>query len=230
MVAAAAGRLEHREVVAAIDARFGGRRPGALPDRVAPSPAGASVVVERDDTEQAHLCLGWRSLAYDDPDRWTLAVTNQVLGGGMASRLFQEVREERGLAYSVYSHTTSFQDSGCVTVYCGSAPKRARESLQVIDGVVAGLLADGISESELAVAAGFVEGSMLLGLEDSGSRMGRLGRNLMQCPTLTTIDEHLAQIRSVTTDDVGRVLRRVLAGPRVLAAVGPFGADDLRPA
>ena len=136
------------------------------------------MVVEHDDTEQAHLSLGWRSLANRDDDRWALSVANQVLGGGMASRLFQEVREERGLAYSVYSHPTAFADSGYLTIYCGTAPKRAREALAVIDDVLAAVLADGITEHELAVAAGYLEGSMLLGLEDSGSRMARLGRSL----------------------------------------------------
>ena len=156
-----------------------------------------------------------------------MAVANQILGGGMASRLFQEVREERGLAYSVYSHPTAFEDSGYLTVYCGTAPKRAREALGVIDDVIAGILADGVTDTELAVASGYLEGSMLLGLEDSGGRMGRLGRSLMQRDRITTIDEHVARIRAVTIADVSRVLHRVLDGPRALAAVGPFDADQL---
>ena len=166
--------------------------------------------MEHDDTEQAHLSLGWRSLTTLDDDRWALSVANQVLGGGMSSRLFQEVREERGLAYSVYSHPTAFADSGYLTIYCGTAPKRAREALDVIDDVVASVLADGITEQELAVAAGYLEGSMLLGLEDSGSRMGRLGRSLMQRDRITPIDEHVARLRAVTA-------RRRVAG----AAPGP---------
>jgi predicted Zn-dependent peptidase len=227
MVVTVAGRLEHAEVVEAVAAGLGGGSGGELPVRTPPAPATASVVVERDDTEQAHLCLGWRSLPNGDDDRWALSVANQVLGGGMASRLFQEVREERGLAYSVYSHPTAFEDSGYLTIYCGTAPKRAREALQVIDEVVASVLADGITPSELAVAAGYLEGSMLLGLEDSGGRMGRLGRSLMQRDRITTIDEHLARLRAITTDDVARVLHRVLDTPKVLAAVGPFEGDEL---
>jgi predicted Zn-dependent peptidase len=156
-----------------------------------------------------------------------MSVANQVLGGGMASRLFQEVREERGLAYSVYSHPSAYEDSGYLTIYCGTAPKRAREALHVIDDVVSSTLADGITESELAVAAGYLEGSMLLGLEDTGGRMGRLGRSLMQRDRITPIDEHIQRLRAVTTDDVARVLRRVLDAPRALAAVGPFDDGDL---
>lgn len=227
MVVTVAGRLEHTQVVEAVAAGLGGGSGGELPVRTPPSPATAATVVERDDTEQAHLCLGWRSLSNGDDDRWAMWVANQVLGGGMASRLFQEVREERGLAYSVYSHPTAFEDSGYLTIYCGTAPKRAREALRVIDDVVASVLADGITEFELAVAAGYLEGSMLLGLEDSGGRMGRLGRSLMQRDRITTIDEHVARLRAITTNDVARVLHRVLDAPRVLAAVGPFDGDEL---
>ena len=227
MVVTAAGRLEHEAVVAVVAAGFGETAGGELPERTPPASPTEQVVVEHDDTEQAHLSLGWRSLPNLDDDRWALSVANQVLGGGMASRLFQEVREERGLAYSVYSHPTAFGDSGYLTIYCGTAPKRAREALAVIDEVVAGLLADGITDQELAVATGYLEGSMLLGLEDSGGRMGRLGRSLMQRDRITTIEEHLARLRAVTTDDVARVLRRVLDSPRTLAAVGPFNADEI---
>jgi predicted Zn-dependent peptidase len=227
MVIAVAGRLEHRAVVDAVAATLGGGAGGEQPVREAPAAFGGTVAVEHDDTEQAHLCLGWRSLASDDPDRWAMAVANQILGGGMASRLFQEIREERGLAYSVYSHPTSFEDSGYLTIYLGTAPKRAREALGVVDDVVASIVTDGITERERAVAAGYLEGSMLLGLEDSGGRMGRLGRSLMQRDRITTIDEHVEHLRAVTAADVARVLGRVLEGPRALAAVGPFDADDL---
>jgi predicted Zn-dependent peptidase len=227
MVVTAAGRLEHAAVVDAVTAGLGGGTGGDLPVRTPPPPAVANAIVERDDTEQAHLCLGWRCLSNGDDDRWALSVANQVLGGGMASRLFQEVREQRGLAYSVYSHPTAFEDSGYLTIYCGTAPKRAREALAVIDDVVSAVLADGVTEAELAVAAGYLEGSMLLGLEDSGGRMGRLGRNLMQRDRIVTIDEHVERLRAVTADDVGRVLHRVLDTPRSLAAVGPFEVEDL---
>ena len=227
LVLTAAGRLEHAAIVDAVQRGFGDMAGGEVPLRTAPGPAEERVVVEHDDTEQAHLCLGFRSLANLDDDRWALSVANQVLGGGMASRLFQEVREERGLAYSVYSHPTAFADSGYLTIYCGTAPKRAREALTVIDDVLAAVLADGITERELSVATGYLVGSMLLGLEDTGSRMGRLGRSLMQRDDITPIDEHVQRLRAVTVDDVSRVLRRVLDTPRTLAAVGPFEADQL---
>jgi predicted Zn-dependent peptidase len=229
MVVAAAGRLDHDAVVAATEAALGGRTGGELPAREAPAPLAATISVEHDDTEQAHLCLGWRSLPTGDEDRWAMAVANQALGGGMASRLFQEVRERRGLAYSVYSHPTAFSDSGYLTIYCGTAPKRVDQTLTVIEDIVADLVATGITDAELAVAAGYLEGSLLLGLEDSGGRMGRLGRTLMHRDELTSVDEQLGHIRAVTLEDVHRVLQRVLDAPRVLAAVGPFEESDFRP-
>ena len=136
MVVTAAGRLEHDQIVEAVASGLGDGVGGDLPARTPPAAPVERVIVERDDTEQAHLCLGWRSLSTGDDDRWAMSVANQVLGGGMASRLFQEVREARGLAYSVYSHPTAFEDSGYLTIYCGTAPKRAREALEVIDDVV----------------------------------------------------------------------------------------------
>lgn len=227
MVVAAAGRLDHAAVVEAVTAAFDGARGGERPLRTPPGAARAEVLVEQDDTEQAHLCLGWRSLDSSDDDRWALAVANQILGGGMASRLFQAVREERGLAYSVYSQPSAFDDTGFLTVYLGTGPKRAAEALSVVDDVLAEILAGGVTDKELGVATGYLEGSMLLGLEDSGSRMSRLARSLVQRDRITTIDEHVARLRAVTSGDVARVLHRVLDGPRALAAVGPFDAASL---
>jgi predicted Zn-dependent peptidase len=221
MVLAAAGHLQHDAVVAAAAAAFGACEGGDLPVRSAPAPATEQVVVHEDDSEQVHLSLGWRSLDVVDEDRWALAVANQVLGGGMASRLFQEVREARGLAYAVYSHPSAYSDAGALTIYCGTAPKRARETLSVLEAVVAALLADGITDDELRIATGYLEGSLLLGLEDSGGRMGRLGRGVVQRGRPTTVDEHVAGIRAVTPADVQHVLQRVLQGPRSLAVVGP---------
>ena len=204
MVIAAAGRLDHAEHRRRGRPRaLGERTGGELPQRSRPGGADAG----RRRRGGRHRAgppvprVAQPRLDEDD-DRWAMAVANQILGGGMSSRLFQEVREERGLAYSVYSHPTAFEDSGYLTVYCGTAPQRAREALGVIDDVVAGVLADGMTDTELAVASGYLEGSMLLGLEDSGGRMGRLGRSLMQRDRITTIDEHVARIRAVTIADV----------------------------
>ncbi|MBK5224781.1 MAG: insulinase family protein [Acidimicrobiia bacterium] len=225
LVVAAAGALDHDEVVAGVEACFAGRTGGERPPRQAPQLPPVPVVVRRRDTEQAHVALGWRAVAFDDPARYALAVLNQVLGGGMASRLFQEVREERGLAYSVGSGTSLYADAGAMVVYVGTAIGRSTEALTVIDGVIADLVASGITARELEVAKGYLSGSMVLGLEDSGSRMGRLGSSETVRGFVTSVDEHLARIGEVSLDDVHQVAARVLGGPRTLSAVGPFDED-----
>lgn len=225
VVVAAAGDLRHDDVVAGIERCFPGAEPGVRPMRVAPERAPEPVVVVNRPTEQAHVAYAWRGLYYDDPDRYSLYVANHVLGGGMSSRLFQEVREERGLAYSVYSSMSSYHDCGSATIYAGTAPKHLGEVVEVIDDVLDDLLANGITEEEHRVALGYLEGSLLLGLEDSGSRMGRLGGSMIVRGEVLSIAEHLDRIRSVTIDDVSNVVHRVFDAPRTVAAVGPFDAD-----
>src|SRR3954449_12578569 len=145
VVIAAAGNLTHDEVVA----RVGSRAPETGGDRPtrghAELRAPLEVTGERRDTEQAHLVLSVRSVARDDPDRWALSVVNQLLGGGMSSRLFQEIRERRGLAYSVYSYRAAYQRTGSFSVYAGTAPDRIAETRQVIRAELDRLVADGVS-------------------------------------------------------------------------------------
>ena len=227
VVVTAAGRLEHEDVVAGVESFLADSGADVAAARTAPGAGVVPLVVEHRDTEQAHLALGWRAFSADDPDRYALAVANQVLGGGMASRLFQEVREERGMAYSVWSSSSLYSDAGCLVAYAGTSPGKLRDVLKVVDDVIAALAAEGITEHELAVAAGYLEGSLLLALEDSGSRMSRLGRGELATTALLSVDEQVARIRAVTLEDVRAVVARVFGGERALAAIGPFHPDDL---
>jgi predicted Zn-dependent peptidase len=144
----------------------------------------------------------------------------------MSSRLFQKIREERGLAYTVFTSPSSYSDAGSLIMYAGTAVNRLGELLDVTDEVLAGFIADGITDEEHAVALGYLEGSMLLGLEDSGSRMSRLGTGLATRNDITPVDEHIRRIRAVTTDDVAAVISRIFGGPRAVSAVGPLGSGD----
>lgn len=227
LVVAAAGLLDHDEVVAHVAAGFGALPAGSRPERSAPSAPPLSEVVVRRPTEQVHLAMAWPGLRHEDPDRYALSVANHILGGGTASRLFQEVREKRGLAYAVYSSPSSYVDTGVVLAYLGTAPSRMVEAVTVVDDVIAGLVADGITDKELDVARGYLEGSLVLGLEDSSSRMGRIGSNVCIRGKVTPIEKHVERIRAVTHEDVRGVLQRVFGGERTLAAVGPVDADDL---
>ncbi len=227
VVVAAAGNLEHQHVVDLITAGVGVEE-GTRPPRVDPSFAPPELVVsEHRPTEQAHLVLGVRALARDDPDRYALSVVNQALGGGMSSRLFQEVREKRGLAYSVYSYRVAFDGTGAVGIYTGTSPERAHETLAVVRGELDRLVADGLPEHELAAAKGHLKGSTALALETSSSRMHRLGRSELTTDEVPSVDDLVAEIEAVTVEDADRVIQRVFAAaPRVLAIVGPFDPDD----
>ena len=228
VVIAAAGNLTHDEVVARVVARAPAGA-GARPPR---EHTGLEALVgltgERRETEQAHLVLSLRSVARDDPDRWALNVVNQLLGGGMSSRLFQEIRERRGLAYSVYSYRAAYQRTGSFSVYAGTAPDRISETRQVIRAELDRLVADGVSEPELAAAKGHLKGSTSLALETSASRMHRLGRSLLTQQEVPSVDAMVAEVEAVTVDDLRRVIDRVFAtDEQVLSVVGPLHAADL---
>jgi predicted Zn-dependent peptidase len=228
LVVTAAGALDHDMIVAAFDRSLGSAAGGEAPVREAPAAPPEPFVHDGDATEQAHVAMGWRALDHHDDDRYALTVANQVLGGGMSSRLFQEVREERGLCYSVYSWASTYADSGTAGIYAGTAPARVGELMGVIEDEVAKIAASGVTEAELTVAKGYLEGSMVLGLEDSGSRMARLGRSLMARDEIVPIDEQLDRIRAVTGDDIARVASQVFGGQRTLAVIGPVDESALQ--
>ena len=227
MVVAAAGRLDHDQVVAAVEARFGDGGGGEAPPRSAPGEAQDRLVVDEDDTEQVHLVVGVRGVASDDEDRHALAVLEHALGGGLSSRLWQTVREERGLAYSVYSFRSQYQGAGMLGVYAGTAPSHLEEVLGLVRDELDALAAGGITERELQVAVGHLVGELALSLEDSGSRMARIARSLLVHDRVRTYDEVVARLRAVTLADVAAVAERVLSRPRTLALLGPVDAAAL---
>jgi predicted Zn-dependent peptidase len=212
-------------VVAGIEARFAGR-PGDRPERSRPALAPARrLVVSNRATEQAHVVVGTRALARDDDDRFALNVLNQVLGGGMSSRLFQEIREKRGLVYSVYSYRAAYLETGSLAVYAGTSPSRVHEVLELVHAELDRLVDSEPTDRELAVAKGHVKGSLALSLEDSAGRMSRIGRSQLVHGSVMGFDELVARTEAVTRADLRRVVERVVAADRVLAVVGPFGED-----
>ena len=225
IVAAVAGCLDHDEVVEGLERRFTGVPGGEVPTRQAPAAAARSVAVLTRPTEQAHLVVGMTAVDRHDDDRYPLSVLDHALGGGMSSRLFQEVREKRGLAYSVYSFRAGFEDTGVLGVYAGTAPSRVHETLEVILTELDRFINAGISDRELQVAKGHLRGTMALGLEDTAARMSRIGRTQLVHGEVPSIDEVSARIEAITVDDVNQVIAKVLTRDRVLAAVGPFDAD-----
>jgi predicted Zn-dependent peptidase len=226
IVLAAAGDVDPDALVAGIEKRFRGGLGGGPPVRQAPTAAPRPLAVLNRPTEQAHLMVGFPAFDRNDDDRYPLAVIDHVLGGGMSSRLFQEIREERGLAYSVYSYRSLFEGTGALAVYAGTAPTRAQEVLRLIHDELDRMLDSGVSDRELVMTKTHLRGSLALALEDSGARMSRVGRGQLVHGSVPSIDQMQERLDAVSLQDVDRVIARVLGGPRVVAAVGPFSEDD----
>jgi predicted Zn-dependent peptidase len=244
LVVAAAGNLDHDMVVESVQAAFAhaladaGSAPadavpagprlrgaGGLWDGYGPA-AGSGVTLVNRPIEQANLVLGCEGLARTDDRRFALGVLNAALGGGMSSRLFQEVREKRGLAYSVYSFASHHADTGLWGVYVGCLPSKADEVLSICAAEVAKVISGGLTDAELDRGKGQLRGGMVLGLEDPSSRMTRLGKSELVYPNLEPVDEVLAAIDAVTHDDIKAIASEVLTRPKVLAVVGPYKDPD----
>jgi predicted Zn-dependent peptidase len=226
LVVAAAGHVDHDDLVRRTESIFS--EPGGVPTaRNGAAPASRDGVhVFKRPTEQAHIMIGTEALRRGHPDRHALALLDSVLGSGMSSRLFQEVREKRGLAYSVYSYRSMFADTGAFSVYAGTLPQNAETVMEIVSNEIQSVAADGITEAELARAKGNVKGSLVLSSEDPGSRMNRLGRQQITTGEILSIDEMIARFDALTMDDVRRVAAHVLADARFsITVVGPFEED-----
>jgi predicted Zn-dependent peptidase len=229
LVVAAAGNLDHDRVVDLVLAAFG----PALNAAAEPAPprldgsdnghtAGTGIQLVTRGIEQANLVLGCEALARTDDRRFALSVLNAAFGGGMSSRLFQEVREKRGLAYSVYSFSAQHADTGLWGVYVGCLPSKADDVLSICVDEIAKVAEGGLTDAELERGKGQVRGGIVLGLEDPSSRMSRLGKSELVYPKLEPVDEVLAAIEGVTHDDIRAVATDILTRPKALAVVGPF--------
>jgi predicted Zn-dependent peptidase len=232
LVVAAAGNLDHDTVVELVLRAFGPalgrpaepaapRLNGSHPGLGARAGTGTRLITR--PIEQANLVLGCEALARTDERRFALGVLNAALGGGMSSRLFQEVREKRGLAYSVYSFSAQHADTGVWGIYVGCLPAKADEVLGICLEEVARVVDGGLTDAELARGKGHLRSSIVLGLEDPSSRMSRLGKAELVYPRLEPVDEVLTSIGAVTSDDVRQVATEILTRPKALAVVGPFG-------
>ncbi len=235
MVLAVAGNVDHNQVM-----RLARKQIGARLDRtgtpVAPRtgrariPGARKLVLHSDDTEQAHLMLGVRALDRHDERRFALNVLNAALGGGMSSRLFQEVRERRGLAYQVYSSVGMYADTGTWSVYAGCQPDRLGDVAGVVRDVLSVVASGGLSDAEVARGKGQLRGGLVLGLEDTSSRMSRIGKGELNYGDYLSVEQTLARIDEVTAEEVAALARELLRRPVAAAVVGPYAhADDLPP-
>ncbi len=228
MVISVAGNVDHDQVVALVSRAFGESLPAApapLRGWSPPPPLTGSVVEDR-PTEQAHLVLGMHALDRSDDRRWALAVLSNALGGGMSSRLFQEIREKRGLAYSVYSYASSHHDAGMFGIYAGCSPQRVDDVLALCRDELLAVADRGLTDEEVARAKGQLRGSLVLGLEDTGSQMSRIGKAELVHGEVLPVEELLARTAAVTPDDVRELAQDVLRRPLSLGIIGPFPDRD----
>jgi predicted Zn-dependent peptidase len=232
MVVAVAGNVDHASVVRLVKAAFAtaglgeGEAAPAGPRLGAQRAAslGGVRVVHR-TTEQANVVLGTPGMSRRDDRRWALGVLNAALGGGMSSRLFQEVREKRGLAYSVYSYHAQYADTGLFGIYAGCVPRKVDDVLAICREEVEKVTDHGITAEELERGKGQLRGSLVLGLEDTGSRMSRIGKAELVYGELLSVDSIIERINRVSLDDVSAVAAEVLTATPTLAVVGPFDED-----
>jgi predicted Zn-dependent peptidase len=225
MVLAAAGNLEHERIVELAERAFGDAGGGAVSAAGAPRRNGQVLRFHEKETEQYHLCLGGAGIPRSDDRRFALRVLDTILGGSTSSRLFQEVREKRGLAYSVYSYASHYADAGQVALYVGTRPDNVGEALDVIGAELRRLVEEGVSEEELERARDNVKGRTVLSMESTLTRMNRLGSSVLMDVPLLTIDEVLAAFDAVTLDDVN-ALARDFWQPEHMAAAGVGGDED----
>jgi predicted Zn-dependent peptidase len=186
-----------------------------------------SVRVRTRETEQAHIVFGCPSISRDDDRRFALTLLDHVLGRGMSSRLFHEIRELRGLAYAVHAFRLPFADAGASAIYVGTTPSQTDEVMKIIRDQLEQISTSGITEEELERAKGHAKGALALGLEDPNSWMNRIGRTEITGMEHVTVDETVERLSAVTRDEIREVAGAAWTGPYVMGAVGPFTADDL---
>jgi predicted Zn-dependent peptidase len=221
MVVTLAGPIDHDEALRLVSSAFAEVRPaGHKPARTAPASIGGSDSLD-DDTEQIHIVMGGRALPRNDEDREALDVVNHVFGGGLSSRLFEEIRERRGLAYSVYSGVSAYTDSGAFQMYAGTQPEHGPEVIELMRSELDRLVSDGVTDDELDVAVGYLTGAFELGLEDTGARMARNGGQLITTGSIRPIDEQVARWSAVDQTAVKRTIGRVFVDEPITVTVGP---------
>jgi len=226
VVVAVAGDIQHDQVVGLISAAFGEWSEHAAPVHVDPPHPQAGIATRFKETEQVHLCMGTRGLAQADEARYVLSVLEHILGGGMSSRLFQEIRERRGLVYTITSYTALYQDGGLFVIYAGMSPDASPQVIALTLEELDKIRAVRVDAVELARAKESIKGSLMLSLESTDSRMFKLGRSELYFRRQISLDELIARFDAVTANDV-QAMANTLFDPRQLtmAGIGPFRSD-----
>jgi len=226
IVIAAAGNFSVDRLVGLLNEQFGSvRAVGKRPHRERPAFVKGVRVYPRDLSE-VHLCLGFEGLPQSDEDRYALYVLNAILGSGISSRLFQEIREKRGLAYSVFSYLGSHSDTGMVGIYSGTSRERVSEVVDLVLGEIKRFVSEPLPDADLGRAREQLKGNLSLGLESTGSRMSQLARDEISFGRLFTVDDIISGIEGVSTESVARLAGELFSNDRIaLVALGPLAED-----
>lgn len=230
LVVSVAGNVKHKKVVKLVEEalardNFLDAPPKKHQTRIATpvkTPGLGKVGIIDRKTEQAHILYGFPGLARNDERRFALSVLSSAVGGGMASRLFQEIREKRGLAYTTYSYPQQFAGTGTLAFYAGCKVEKAEEVIKLMREISESVAQHGLTAEEISRAKGAVTGGLILGQEDTGSRMSRIGKSELVYGEIMSFDDILAKVRSVTPEQVHQLARDLFTAPATLALVGPF--------
>jgi predicted Zn-dependent peptidase len=233
LVVVAAGNLRHETLLELVGEHMEPGRVRAVEPSAwnlreagtAPEPSGRSTLKRR-KTEQAHIVIGTNGLSRTDPDRFAFGIVNAAVGGGLSSRLFQEVREKRGLAYAVYSYHSMYAEAGLFAAYAGTTPERAKEVMSIVRGELESVAEKGLMPEEFERAKGHVRGALVLSLEDPAGRMSRLGKSEIGHGETLTVNQLLRRFGAVTIEDARRAAERVLSQPMTTTVLGPFTRKD----
>jgi len=233
LVVAVSGNIKHKRVVAMVEDALSrdnflqqSATPAIRPSTPIKNSKQQSVGLLHKKSEQAHMFYGLEGVARADQRRFAMGVLSAALGGGMSSRLFQEIREKRGLAYSVYSYAQQFAGSGTLGFYAGCNPAKALEVVSIMRDVLADVVAHGLTHEEIERAKGAVRGSLVLSQEDTGSRMSRIGKNEIVYGQVMDFDDILKEISRVSAADISEIASEFLVKTPTLALVGPFKSES----
>ncbi len=230
LVVAVAGNVKHEQIIAKLAPLFGSIKNRTRERKYYQPVAGSRIATKKKDTEQVHICVGTPGLPMEHDDIYVLHVINSALGGGISSRLFQEIREERGLAYSIFTYHSSYKDAGLFSVYAGLSRNNLNEVLSLISAELKSVRKDGITREELARAKEQLKGSVLLGLENVSNRMSRLGKSELSINRVISVEETVEKINKVDVDDIKRLADSFFRSENlVVACIGPsVDEKDLR--
>lgn len=228
IVVAAAGHVDHNELVSMINKHFTSNGKTNFTRKLLVPEIESHIAVYNKNTEQAHICYGTQSLYAKHEDRFALAILDNILGGGMSSRLFQEIREKKGLAYAIYSYNSLYSETGLIGVYAGTRPSKTEQVVRLIQDEIAKLMKDGVTEDELCRSKNHLKGELVLSLESTSHRMSRLGKFELCEGEFLSLDELVERIDKVTLADIKRVVKTIFdPNKMVLTIIGPFEAKDL---